>query len=105
MIEQREISNASMLMVRFLTYPDQIKWVRAMPTSVVDLCLSLPNWHEWMKLLDIDRNCNLSSIIFSKSLPVMLSNMIERNNLGESYKALLGLGIMTVVNILKWDGQ
>ena len=99
------ISNASMLIVRFLTYSDQIKWLRAMPTLVVDLCLSLPNWHEWMKLLDIDRNCNLSPIIFSKSLPVMLSNMIEWNNLDKSYKALLGLGIMTVVNILKWDGQ
>jgi len=54
-----------------------------------------------MKLLDIDRNCNLSPIIFSKSLPVMLSNMIGWNNLGKPYKALLGLGIMTMVDILK----
>jgi len=54
-----------------------------------------------MKLLNIDRNCNLSSIIFLKSLSVVLSNMIGQNDLGELYKALLGLEIMTVVDILK----
>ena len=56
-------------------------------------------------LLDINKNCNLSLIIFSKSLLVVLSNTIGQNDLGKSYEALLGLEIMTVDDILKWDGQ
>jgi len=74
-----------------------------MSVSVVDLYLSSPNWHEWIKLLDIDKNCILSSIIFLKSLPVVLSGIMGQNNLGELYKALLGLKMMIVDNVLKWD--
>ena len=58
-----------------------------------------------MKLLEINRNCNLSLIIFLESLPVVLSNTIEWNNLDKLYKTLLSLGIMTIVNTLKWDSQ
>ena len=94
-----------MSMVRFLTHPDLIRWVRVTSTSVVDLCLSPPNWHRWLKLLNIDKNCNLSPIILLKSFLIMLSNMIGWNNLDELYEALLCLGIMTMVDILKWDGQ
>jgi len=54
-----------------------------------------------MKLLDIDKNCNLSPIIFSKSLLVVLSNVIEQNDLGKLYEALLCLGIITGIDILK----
>ena len=99
------MSKANMLIIRFLTHPDLIKWVRAMPVSIVDLYLSSPNWHRWIKLLDIDRNCILSPIIFSKSLLVVLSNVIGQNNLGKLYEVLLCLGIMTGIDILKWDGQ
>ena len=58
-----------------------------------------------MKLLEINRNCNRSPIIFSKSLPVVLSNTMGQNDLVESYDTLLGLGIIIVVDTLKWDGQ
>ena len=42
---------------------------------------------------------------FLISLPNMLSSTIGLNNLEESYNVLLGLGIMTVVDLLKWEGQ
>ena len=42
---------------------------------------------------------------FLINLPTVLSKMIGLNDLGESYKDLLGLEIMTVVDFLKWDGQ
>jgi len=35
----------------------------------------------------------------------MLSSTIGQNNLDKLYEVLLGLGMMTVDNILKWDGQ
>jgi len=82
-----------------------MRWVRVILALVVDLCLSLSSWHKWIKLLDIEENCILSPIIFSKSLPVMLSNTMGQNNLGELYEVLLGLEMMTVDNILKCDGQ
>jgi len=56
-------------------------------------------------LLDIKENCILSPIIFSTSLPVVLSNIMGQNNLGESYKVLLDIGMMTVDDALKCDGQ
>ena len=99
------MSNANVLIMRFLTYSNLMKWVRAMPVSKVDLCLRPPNWHEWIKLLDIEENCNLSPIIFSKSLLVVLSSTMGQNNLGELYDVLLGLGMITIDNILKWVGQ
>ena len=53
-----------------------------------------------MKLLEINMNCSLS-----KSLPIVLSNTIGQNDLGKLYESLLGLEIITVVDILKWDSQ
>ena len=58
-----------------------------------------------MKLFEIVRNCSLSPIIFSKSFPIMFNRMMGQKNLGKLYNALLGLGMMTVMDILKWDGQ
>ena len=82
-----------------------MKWVKATSASVADLCLSPPSWHEWIKLLEINKNCNYSPIIFSKSFPVVLSRTIGWNNTAELYKVLFGLRIIIVVEVLKWDGQ
>jgi len=56
-------------------------------------------------LLDIEENCNLSPIIFSKSLLVVLSSIMGQKDLDKLYEVLLGLEIMTIDDILKWDGQ
>jgi len=42
---------------------------------------------------------------FSISFPRILSKTIGLNDLGESYDGLLGLGMITVNDILKWFGQ
>ena len=42
---------------------------------------------------------------FSMSLPTVLRRIIGLNNLEELYDFLFGLGITTVVDILKCDGQ
>jgi len=44
-------------------------------------------------------------MIFSMSLPSVFSSVIGLNIFGMSYEALLGLGIIIDVNILKYDGQ
>jgi len=82
-----------------------MRWIRATPTSMVDLCLRLPNWYGWMKLFEIVRNCILSLIICSKSFPVVFNRTMGQKDLGESYNALLGLGMMMVIDVLKWDSQ
>ena len=38
-------------------------------------------------------------------LPNMLSSTIGLNDLGELYNTLLGLGITTIIDLLKWKGQ
>ena len=76
--------NAKVLVVRFLTYPVLIKWVRATPASVVDLCLSPPNWHWWTKLLEIEWNWRRSPIIFSNNFPRVLRKTMGRKDLGMS---------------------
>ena len=38
---------------------------------------------------------------FLINLPTVLKSTIGLNNLGELYKGLLGLGIITIVNLLK----
>ena len=58
-----------------------------------------------MKLFKIVRNCIFSLIIFSKSFPIVFNRTIGHKALGESYNTLLDLGIIMVVNVLKWDGQ
>ena len=99
------MSNTKMLIVRFLTHPEQMIWVRTTPVSIVDLCLRPPNWLQWMKLLEIVWNWRCSPIIFSKSFPIMFKRTISQYNLSESYTVLLGLEIITIVDDLKWDGQ
>jgi len=76
-----------------------------MPASVVDLCLRLPSQQGWMKLLEIIRNCSCSPIIFLKRFPIMFKRTIGWKDLEELYTTLLGLGMRTVIDILKWDGQ
>ena len=79
--------------------------VRATLASVIDLNFKPSSWLGWMKLFAAVRNWSLLPITFSISLPNMLSSTIGLNNLGELYNALLGLGITTVVDLLKWEGQ
>ena len=99
------ILKASMLVERFLTHSDQMKYVRAMPAFIVDLYLRPPNWYRWINLFKIIRNCSLSPIIFLNSFSVVFSRTIGWKDLGESYDTLLGLGMTIFVNVLKWDGQ
>ena len=56
-----------------------------------------------MKLLEIDKNCKYSPIIFSKNFLVVLSRTIGQNDLVKSYEdeVLFGLGIIMVVKVLK----
>jgi len=42
---------------------------------------------------------------FSINLPIVLSRIISLNNLGELYNALLSLGMTTIIDLLKWEGQ
>ena len=42
---------------------------------------------------------------FSISFPRVLSRTIGLKDLGESYDGLLGLGMITIDDILKWFGQ
>ena len=58
-----------------------------------------------MKSFEIIRNCILSLIIFSKSFPIVFNRTMGWKDLGESYDALLGLGMIMVMNVLKWNGQ
>ena len=50
-------------------------------------------------------NWRYSPIIFLKSFPIVFKRTIGQYNLGKLYVDLLGLGIMTVIDNLKWDGQ
>jgi len=42
---------------------------------------------------------------FSINLLIVLSRIISLNNLGELYNALLSLGMTTIIDLLKWEGQ
>ena len=80
-------------------------WVRVTSTSMVDHCLRSPSWLGWMKLLEIVWNWRCSPVIFLKSFPIILRRTIGQYNLGESNMALLGLGIIIMAEVLKWDSQ
>ena len=82
-----------------------MKWVRATPVSMVDLCFSPPSWHWWAKLFDIEWNWSLFPIIFLNNLPKVLRRTIEWKYLEVSYDNLFSLGIITIVDVLKWLGQ
>ena len=97
--------NARVLVDRFLIQPKWMMWVRATPTSVVDLNFKPPNWLRCKKSFEAVRNWSLSPITFSISFLRVLSKMIGLNDLEESYNALLCLGMITIVDLLKWEGQ
>ena len=99
------ISKARVLVEQFLVHPNWIICVRVTPASMVDLNFRPLNWLGWIKLLLTTWNCNLSPMIFSISFPKVLSKTIGLNDLGKSYDGLLGLGMITVNDILKWFGQ
>ena len=58
-----------------------------------------------MKSFNTILNWSLSLITFSISLPIVLRRTIGLKDLGELYDFLFGLGITTVVDFLKCDGQ
>ena len=99
------MSNTRVLVDRFLIQPKQIMWVRATPASVMDLNFKPPNWLGCKKLFEAMRNWSLSPMTFSISFPRVLSKIISLNDLGELYNTLLGLGMTTIVDLLKWEGQ
>ena len=76
-----------------------------MPESIIEYCFRLLSWHKWMKLLEINWNCNILLMIFLISLPIVLSKIIGQKVLGESYDFLLGLEIIMDVETLRYDGQ
>ena len=99
------ISKVRVLVEQFLDQPKQIICVRVTPTSIVNLDFKPPNWLGWIKSLLTMWNCNLSPMTFSISFPIVLSNTIGQKDLGKSYDNLLGLGMITVDDNLKWFGQ
>ena len=86
------MSNARVLVIRFLAYPERIIWVSATPVSIVDLNFKPPSWLGWIKLLDIVWNWRHSPIIFFDKFP----NSIEKNDwliwLGRVKHSLVRLG-------------
>jgi len=99
------MSNTRVLVKRFFIQPEQMIYVRVTPAFVVNLNFKPPNWLRWIKLFEAVRNWSLSPMTFLISLPIVLSRTIGLNNLGELYDVLLGLGMTTVIDLLKWKGQ
>jgi len=93
-------SNAITLVWYCLSHPAWIMCVKYRPASIVDLCLILLSWLGSRKPLDVMWNWRCVLMTFLISLPVVLSRTMGRNDLGVLYKALLGLGITTVVAFL-----
>ena len=87
-------SNTKVLVERFLTHPAQVICVSTTSASIVNHCFNLLNW-----------NWSLSPMTFLMSLPSIFNSTISLNILGKSYKALLGLEMITDDNILKYIGQ
>ena len=86
-----------------MTQPVQMICVSAIPTSVMNLNFKPLSWLEWIKSLAAIVNWSLSPITFSISLPTVLSRTIGLKDFGKSYDVLFGLGMMTVVNLLKYN--
>ena len=93
------------LVNRFLTQPVRMIWVSAISASVVDLNFRPPSWLEWIKLLAAMENWSLSLITFSISLPTVLSRTIGLKDFGELYDFLFGLGMTTIIDLLKYNSQ
>ena len=51
-----DMSKARVLVVFPFTHLDLTMCVRVTPASMVDLNLSLPSWHRWMKLFFVTVN-------------------------------------------------
>ena len=100
-----EISKAKVLVALPFTHPERTMWVSAMLASEVDLNLRPPSWLRCMKLLEATENWSHLAITFSMSLPRVLRRTIGRNTFRLSYDCLFGLGMIIVVDILKWFGQ
>ena len=100
-----EMSKAKVLVALPFTHPERTMWVSAMPASDVDLNLRPPSWLRCMKSLEATENWSHSAITFSMSLPRVLRRTIGRNAFGLSYDCLFSLGMIIVVDILKWFGQ
>jgi len=71
----------------------------------MDLNFKPPSWLGWIKSLAAIVNWSLFLMNFSISLPTVLSKTIGLKDFGESYDVLFSLGIMTVIDLLKYDGQ
>ena len=99
------ISNAMTLVWHCLSHPARIMWVKYIPASVVDLCLIPPSWLGSRKPLAVIWNYSLLLITFSISLPVVLRSTMGQKELGMLCDVLFGLGIITELAILKWEGQ
>ena len=99
------MSKVRVLVNKFLTQPVQMMCVSAIPTSIVDLNFRLPSWLGWMKSFAAMENWSLSPITFLISLPTVLSRTIGLKDFGESQDFLFSLGMTTVVDLLKYDGQ
>ena len=99
------MSNARVLVDKFFTQPVQMMWVRATPASIIDLNLRPPSWLGWIKSFEAILNWRHSPMTFSMSSLTVLRRTIGLKALGESYDFLLGLGITTVVDLLKCEGQ
>ena len=96
-----EISKVRELVNLPFDHPDPMMWVNAIPVSVVDLNLRPPSWLGWMKSFEATMCWSLSAITFSTSLPRVFRRTIGQNAFGLSYDVLFGLGMTTVVEILK----
>ena len=99
------MSNASVLVDKFFTHPEQMIWVKVTPALIMDLNLRLPSWHGWMKLFEATWNWRHSPMTFSISLPTVLRRTIGLKALEELYNFLLGLRMITIVDFLKCEGQ
>ena len=71
----------------------------------MDLNFKPPSWLGWIKSLAAIVNWSLSLITFSISLPTVLSRTIGLKDFGELYNILFGLGMTTVIDLLKCDSQ
>ena len=99
------MSKARVLVDKFLIQPVWIIWVKATSASIVDLNLRPPSWLGWINLFEAILNWSLSPITFLMSLHTVLRRIIGLNVLGKLYDFLFGLEMITVVDLLKCEGQ
>ena len=93
------------LVAQFLTHSIWIRYVKTIPILIVECCLRPPSWQGWIMFFDKVWNWSLSPITFSISLLNVFKRIIGLNIFEVLYEALLSLGIMIDVDVLKCDGQ